>query len=99
MNEEVLDDERLWKQYEVFESETRDDFISRYSRTEAELRETIDFLIRQRELLRDVEIQRLEAESQKLIEKLRETDSQKLLAEIECFKEILVLHKKALQQK
>ena len=53
-----FDDPFLHK-YESFENESTEDFIKRHSRTQAELRETIDFLIRHRELVRDIELQKI----------------------------------------
>ncbi|MDA2933473.1 hypothetical protein MYX82_03930 [Acidobacteria bacterium AH-259-D05] len=90
--------EDFFKKYEAYENETTEDFIRRYSSTENELKETIDYLIQHREMIRDVELDRLEEESEKLIEKLHDIDRQKLLEEIKCFKDILALQKRLLQK-
>ena len=79
--------------YESFENESTEDFIKRHSRTQAELRETIDFLIRHRELVRDIRLQKLESESQKLVKRLREIDHEKLVEELKCFKDVLGLQR------
>ena len=50
-----------------------------------------NFLIRHRELVRDIELQKLESESQKLLKRLREIDDRKLAAELQCFKDVLAL--------
>ncbi len=89
--------EEFFKKYEAYENESTEDFIRRYSSTESELRETIAYLIQHREMIRDVELDRLEIESQKLIEKLEEINRQKLLEEIKCFKDILALQKRLIQ--
>ena len=93
-----MDDEDFVRRYEAFENETAEDFLRRYSSTEVELRDTIAYLIRHRELIRDVELKLLEAEAQKLLEQLRGTNLKKLLAEIECFKDILVLHRRLIEK-
>ena len=72
--------------------------ITRYSRTNTELKDTITYLILHRVQLRDEQICRLETESQRLKDKLNDIDRKKLLKEIECFKEILALQKQMLQQ-
>ncbi len=87
----------FFKKYEAYENESTEDFIRRYSSTESELRETIAYLIQHREMIRDVELERLEGESQKLIEKMEDINRQKLLEEIKCFKDILVLQKRLIQ--
>ena len=91
-------DDEFFKKYEAHQNETIEDFIKRYSSTETELREIISYLIHHRELMRDVELERLEAEAQKLTEKLRDNDRNQLLEEISCFKDILALQKKLIQE-
>ncbi|MDA2934584.1 hypothetical protein MYX82_09610 [Acidobacteria bacterium AH-259-D05] len=98
MKNRKLTDEEFFKKYENYENETTEDFITRYSSTENELKETIDYLILHREMIRDVELDRLEQESQKLIEKLQDIDREKLLEEIKCFKDILALQKRLIQK-
>ena len=79
-------------------NDTLEEFIARHSASDAELRDTIAFLIQRRELLRDCEIEQLEAESEALIEKLADTKRCILLAELECFREVLSLHKRLLSE-
>ncbi len=55
------------------------------------MQETIEFLIRHRELVRDIELQKLESESQTLLKRLREIDRKKLVEELKCFKDVLGL--------
>ena len=86
-------DEDFLRQYNTHDSKSTD-FIKRHSRTKAELREIIDFLIRHRELVRDIELQKLESESQKLLKRLREIDDQKLASELMCFKDVLALQQR-----
>lgn len=93
---EVMDDYEFFRRYESYEMEAATEFITRYCRTESELRESIDFLIRHREMMRDVEINRLEAEAQALVDKCNQLREHKLLEEIRCFKDILALQKQLL---
>lgn len=93
----MTDDDEFFKKYEAHEQETTEDFLKKYSSTEREIRETIEYLIHHRELMRDVELERLEDQSKKLIEKLKRTKKKIILEEIECFKEILSLQKQLLQ--
>ena len=89
--------EEFFKKYEAYEKESVENFIKRYSSTEKELRDTIDYLIRHREMMRDVEIKKLESEAHTLLDKLKETNLKKLVEEIECFKDVLALHKRSLE--
>ncbi len=86
------------KKYKSYENENTEDFLKRYSSTEAELKATIEYLIIHRQLMRDVEIERLEAESETLLRKIKEIDVEKMIEEIKCFKEILALQKKLLEK-
>lgn len=96
MKKGASDDEFISK-YESFENQTAEDFIRKHSRTEEELRETISYLIQHRELIRDVELQKLEEESRKLIERLHGISREKLIEEIKCFKDILALQRRLLE--
>jgi len=82
------------KRFEAFEKQSAEEFILRYGSTRKELKETIAFLIRHREMLRDTELERLEAESNKLLKIVRNLEVEMMLEEIRCFKEILSLQKK-----
>ena len=64
MSEKDPSDDPFPGKYESFENKSSEDFIKRHSRTRAELRETIEFLIRHRELVRDIKLQKLESEWQ-----------------------------------
>jgi hypothetical protein len=86
----------FYERSQAFESDAVDEFL-RYCGSQRELRQTIAFLIEQRERIRDEELERLEAESQKLFERLKQTSRRKLLEEVQSFKDILTLHKKLLQ--
>ena len=85
------------KKYEAHNNETTEDFISRYSRTETEFKDTIEYLIRHREMLRDVELEKLEAESDKLIHALHDLDRERLLEELRCFKDIMSLQRRLVE--
>ena len=98
MPQTPLSDDEFIKKYEAYEKESVEDFIKRSSSTEKELRDTIEYLIRHREMMRDVEIKKLESEAQRLLDKLKETNLKKLVEEIECFKDVLSLHKRLIEE-
>ena len=89
----TTEDDDFWRKYEAHQKQTMEDLV-KYSQSEAEVREIIGYLIQNRELMRDTQIEKLEGESQNLIRKLKGIEVKKLLEEIECFKEVLVLQKK-----
>ena len=62
MNREAMTDEEFIRTYDAFEQEGTDDFIRRHSRTREELTDTIEYLIRHREMLRDVQLKGLTTE-------------------------------------
>ena len=66
--------------------------------TVGELRETIEFLISHRERLRDEQLARLERESELLIGRIDRLEKQKLLAELDCFREVLSLQKRLIEE-
>lgn len=70
MDKSSLSDKEFIKKYEAYEKESVGDFIKRYSSTEKELRDTIAYLIRHREMMRDVELKKLETDVQSLAETL-----------------------------
>ena len=80
-----------------FNNETAEEFLRQFGNTQRELREAIAYLIEHREMIRDAELERLEQEARKLIEELKNIDQQKLVEEIECFKDILALQKRLIQ--
>lgn len=98
MDKTPLSDDNFIKKYEAYEKESIEDFIRKYSSTERELRETISYLIRHREMMRDVEIKKLESEAQSLLDRLKETNLKKLVEEIQCFKDIFSLHKRLIEE-
>jgi|GEM_PF-6645051 len=65
-----------------------------FNLTPAELHETIEFLIQHRQLLRDEEIERLHAEARTLRSRVEELDRRALVEELECFKDVLALHRR-----
>ncbi len=77
--------------------ECTEEFLARFSHDEAELREAISHLIRHRELLRDCEIEMLEDQCEKLMERITKAKQRILLEELECFKEVLRLHKRLME--
>ncbi len=89
---------RSFRRNEVYQNETVEDFIRRWNSTEKELRETIAYLVEHREALRDADLEKLESESAKLLERLKNIETQKILVESQSFKEILSLHKSFIQK-
>ena len=47
--------------------------------------------------MRDVELEKLEVQAQEVLDKLKELELEKMLEEIQCFKEILSLQKRLLK--
>lgn len=74
-----------------------DGIIAGYISTQAELRDVIGSLIRRRETMRDRELQHLKGESEALIAKLAANKNHMLLAELTCFKDILALQQKLIE--
>ena len=92
-----MSDEGFTRRYETWEREAVEAFLARFERSSQELRDGIEYLIRERERLRDEAIAELEAASAKLITQLAGLDQQKLLEEIACFRDILALQKRLLE--
>jgi len=69
----------------------------KYCQSNAETREAIRHLIQYRQLLRDAEVERLEAETTSALERLQELEGELVLEEIRHFKDILVLHRRLLE--
>ena len=93
-----MKDKDFFEEYEARQNETVDDYIARHGATEQELRDIISFFIHHREMIRDSEIEVLEAETEGLIKKLADTKRKILLEELECFKDVLALHKRLLRK-
>lgn len=74
--------------------ESTDEFLTRQIESGHALREAISFLIHRRELLRDAEIEWLEAQCRMLTDILTEKKNRILLEELECFREIISLQKR-----
>ncbi len=90
-NFEPFDD--FFKKYEAFENMGVSDIIKRYSSTEAELKQTIAFLIDHRYQERDAELEVLDKKAKKLLKRLEAIHIQRMLEEIQCFKDVIKLQK------
>lgn len=88
-----MDDDEFVRKYEARESETIEEFIARNSGTPAELQDVISFLIHRRGLLRDNALEELEHSTEQLLQKLAETKRKMAVEELECFHDILRLHR------
>ena len=86
------------KKHEPRDENWLGDIIRGLCASEAELREIISYLIQNREMLRDRELERLQAEADGLLNKLRKNQQDRLLESIACFKDILALQKALLSQ-
>ena len=93
-----MTDDEFIRKYDARESEDIDDYIHRLGTTQTELQDTISFLIRRRELLRDCEIEHLERETEQLVTALADTKRRVLLEELSCFKDVLSLHRRLLEK-
>ncbi len=72
-------------------------FIARHHTSADDLRDAIAFLIHRRELLRDCELEVLEHECARLTQEIEDKQRKILLEELDCFKEVLRLHKRLLK--
>lgn len=93
-----MDDDEFIRKYDKFEEDAVNAYIGRFAKTRHELKEIIAYLIRQRELLHEADITSLETEAQRLIERLNAVGLEKLLSELECFKDVLALQKRLLEK-
>ena len=91
-------DEEFYRKFEAYESETADEIIRRSSGTEKELRAVIDYLVLHRQALSEAELERLESESGKLVKKLQTVELEKIIEEINCFKEILSFQRRLIKK-
>ncbi len=91
--------EDFLEQHESQNKEIAAEFFRLIQATDVELRETISYLIRKRERLRARELRRLEAESAKLLVRLKDNKRCQLIEEISCFKEILGLQRRLLKKR
>lgn len=72
-------------------------FLAGYISTQAELRDIIAFLIDRREAMRDSELATLRIEAEVLIAQLSANKNRMLIAELACFKDILALQQKLIE--
>lgn len=93
-----MTDEGFSRRYEAFEREGIEAFLVRFSATSGELRQAIEYLIRERERLRDEELALLEREAGRLAQALQGVDQAKLLKELECFRDVVALHRRMLEK-
>jgi len=86
------------KPADYYESEpgTSEEYLARFAANRDDLKEAILYLIHRREMLRDAEIEVLEARVEELIKKVSETKKEMLLEELDCFREVIALHKRLL---
>lgn len=84
------------KLYDLNDNESIYDnsFLNRFSKTEAELKETIEYLISHRLMIKETELESLEHKAKSLLKKIKEIETEKLIEEINCFKNVLLLQKK-----
>ena len=75
-----MDDKEFYRKYDAYDREA--------------LRETIEYLIEQRQKLRDEEIERLEAKASNLLKKLQYLRTEQIVEEISCFRHVLALQRR-----
>ena len=95
MRNNKLSDDQIRGIYQSYEKEAVDEFLD-LCMSNNQLRETITFLIERREELNE-QLEKLELELKKLIEKLKDINRLKLLEEIQCFKDVLALQKRLIE--
>lgn len=88
----------FFQKYDAHEKETVDDIIKRYSSTESELHHTVSSLMDSRYQRRDCELESLEEKSKKLLKQLQGIHIQRMLEELQCFKDVLALQKRLLKE-
>lgn len=98
MKDKEMTDEEFIEKYEANENQTTEELIRQHSSTKKELEEIISYLIQHREMMRDVELERLQAETEALLDKLKKIEAEKMMEEIKCFKEILALQKRLMEE-
>jgi hypothetical protein len=91
---EAPDDKDFVRKYKAYEESGARHDVEEHASTEAELREIIAHLVERRQEIKQAEIDSLESKATRLARQLKETERQKLLAEISCFKDILELQKR-----
>jgi hypothetical protein len=84
----------FFHKYDAYEKETVDDIINRYSSTESELHHTISSLMESRYKQRDGELEVLDIKIKKLLKQLQGIHIQRMLEELQCFKDVLALQKR-----
>lgn len=77
---------------------TSADFLRDLTDANCEIRDIISFLIMRRELIRDDALERLEKDTRALVSRLEELNGEALLEELECFKDILELHRLSIER-
>jgi len=97
MERKALSDEGFSRRYETWEREAVEAFLAKFEQSSQELHDGIEHLIRERERLRDEAIAELEAASIELIQGLAGLNQSKLLEELACFRDILALQKRLLE--
>ena len=93
-----MSDEEFARRRETWERDAVEAFLENLERNWQELREGIEYLIRERERLRDTEIAALETASASLMKELAGLNQCKLLEELACFRDLLALQKRLLQK-
>lgn len=98
MSPAPAEDDEFIRKYEAFERDAVEAFLTNLERTGQELRDGIEYLIRERERLRDAEIAALETASAKLMKQLAGFNQRKLLEELACFRDVLALQRRLLEK-
>lgn len=91
----MMTDEEFVRRYEAYEENALVKYLERCGRTGRQLQECIDHLVAERNRLKDSELAELEATSKRLLERLKAIGVEKLLVELECFKDVLALQRAA----
>lgn len=91
-------DEEFFKKYEANQKEGSRDIVRNVGSTEEEVKTAIAYLIEHRKHVRDLQLGKLENETIRLVQRLKDIDMEKILEELECFKDVLVLHRNLIQE-
>jgi hypothetical protein len=97
MAKEPVSDDDFYKKYEACERRAAEEFLREQAATGQELRDLISSLIAHRQALGAAELDRLEAESRDLLARLQRVETEKVVEELRCFKDVLTLHRQLVE--
>lgn len=86
-----MSDEEFFQLYDAYDRPSVQDIVDKITGSEDELAEIVDYLIRRRDQLRVNNLEKLEEESNQLLQLLKKNQIKSLLELIAAFKETMTL--------